>query len=119
MPKSPDVVGWWGNPLGYDFFLFEKERFLQISKAVQKAWMLKLIKLVLGLSICLQIIDAQDRKRTGDGRKFKLSPVESVKTNIPPTMDSARLGADLLIDGNLPKDGWRSTWTAWFKKILL
>ena len=78
--------------------------------------MLKLIKLVLGLSICLHFIDAQDRKRSGDGRKFKLSPVESVKTNIPPTMDSARLGADLLIDGNLPKDGWRSTWTAWFKK---
>ena len=31
-------------------------------------------------------------------------------------MDGGRLGVNLLIDGKLPKDGWRSTWTAWFKK---
>ena len=23
---------------------------------------------------------------------------------------------NLLLDGNLPEDGWRSTWTAWFKE---
>jgi hypothetical protein len=30
-------------------------------------------------------------------------------------MDAGRLNVSLLMDGKLPEDGWRSTWTAWFK----
>ena len=31
-------------------------------------------------------------------------------------MDSTRYGLDRLLDGNLPKDGWRSSWTAWYQR---
>lgn len=61
-------------------------------------------------------LESQERKINGDERKFKLIPVNEVKTLLAPTLDSGRLGVDLLIDGKLPKDGWRSTWTAWLKK---
>ncbi len=53
--------------------------------------------------------------RAGDSRKFKLSPVAKISSSEKPTMDGRRLTTDLLIDGKLPKDGWRSTWTAWYK----
>ena len=53
--------------------------------------------------------------RPGDSRKFKLSPVAKISSAEKPTMDGRRLTTDLLIDGKLPKDGWRSTWTAWYK----
>ena len=42
--------------------------------------------------------------------------MNEVFSDIVPTMDSARLGVDRLLDGKLPKDGWRSTWTAWYQK---
>ena len=35
----------------------------------------------------------------GDSRKFKLAPVENVKSSIGPTMDGGRLGVNRLIDG--------------------
>ena len=31
-------------------------------------------------------------------------------------MDGGRLGVNRLIDGQLPDNGWRSTWTVWMKK---
>ena len=64
-------------------------------------------------SVCL--LNAQSRSRDGDGRNFKLSPLINVSTTTDPTMNAGRLGVNLLMDGKLPKDGWRSTWTAWFK----
>jgi len=57
----------------------------------------------------------QSPGRPGDSRKFKLSPVVKVSGPDKPTMDGRKLTMDLLIDGKLPKDGWRSTWTAWYK----
>lgn len=61
-------------------------------------------------------LQGQSRALTGDSRKFKLSPVEKVKSTIGPTMDGGRFGVDQLIDGKLPGSGWRSTWTVWMKK---
>ena len=67
------------------------------------------------LFLCTNL-HSQSRNLSGDNRKFRLCPVEKVKALTPPTMDGGRLGVNLLVDGKLPKDGWRSTWTAWFKK---
>jgi hypothetical protein len=58
---------------------------------------------------------SQTRARDGDSRKFQLSPILKVTTSNNPTMDAGRLNINLLMDGKLPDDGWRSTWTAWFK----
>ena len=58
---------------------------------------------------------SQTRARDGDSRKFQLSPIVKVSTSKNPTMDAGRLNVNLLMDGKLPDDGWRSTWTAWFK----
>jgi len=58
---------------------------------------------------------SQTRARDGDSRKFKLSPIVKVSSSTNPTMDAGRLNVNLLMDGKLPDDGWRSTWTAWFK----
>lgn len=58
---------------------------------------------------------SQTRARDGDSRKFKLSPIVKVSSSKNPTMDAGRLNVNLLMDGKLPDDGWRSTWTAWFK----
>lgn len=58
---------------------------------------------------------SQTRARDGDSRKFKLSPIVKVSSSKTPTMDAGRLNVNLLMDGKLPDDGWRSTWTAWFK----
>ena len=61
------------------------------------------------------LLNSQSRDRSGDSRKFRLVPIAEVKSNKNPTMDAGRLNVSLLMDGQLPKDGWRSTWTAWFK----
>ena len=61
------------------------------------------------------ILLSQTRARDGDLRKYKLSPVEKVTSSKNPTMDAGRLNINLLMDGKLPENGWRSTWTAWFK----
>ena len=71
---------------------------------------------LLSFILLFASLHSQSRNLNGDDRKFRLSPVQKVNALIPPTMDGKRLGVDLLIDGKLPKDGWRSTWTAWFKK---
>lgn len=49
-------------------------------------------------------------------RKLKICTVSDVSVDVGPTMDSARFGISRLLDGKLPKDGWRSSWTAWYQK---
>ena len=58
----------------------------------------------------------KNRSINGDSRKFRLAPVQNVKSSVGPTMDGGRLGVNRLIDGQLPDSGWRSTWTVWMKK---
>ena len=58
---------------------------------------------------------SQTRARDGDSRTFQLSPVVNVGLYKNPTMGGGRLNVNMLMDGKLPDDGWRSTWTAWFK----
>ena len=50
------------------------------------------------------------------GRSLKLAEVVGVSSSIEPTTEAARYGLNRLLDGTLPKDGWRSTWTAWYQK---
>lgn len=76
----------------------------------------KFIPSLLSLFIFLSFLNGQSRSISGDTRNFKLAPVSTVKSNIGPTMDGGRLGVNRLIDGKLPKSGWRSTWTVWMKK---
>ena len=49
-------------------------------------------------------------------RSLKIATVQEVSSKPEPTMDAARYGLHRLLDGKLPKDGWRSTWTAWYQK---
>ena len=49
-------------------------------------------------------------------RSLKLCEIKNFESSIPPTMDAARYGINRLFDGKLPKDGWRSSWTAWYQK---
>ena len=73
------------------------------------------ITLIFLFSCLINVLAGQSRSRQGDLRNFRLSPLVNVMTSKKPTMNSGRLGVDLLMDGKLPGDGWRSTWTAWFK----
>ena len=71
---------------------------------------------VVLLVVCTgTLLLSQTRARDGDSRKYQLSPIVKVTTSPNPTMDGGRLNVNLLKDGKLPEDGWRSTWTAWFK----
>ena len=76
---------------------------------------LLLLPIIYLLSNWCNLVDAETRNRDGDSRKFQLCPVVKVSSSKNPTMDAGRLNINLLMDGKLPKDGWRSTWTAWFK----
>ncbi|MBO93549.1 MAG: hypothetical protein CMI32_01450 [Opitutales bacterium] len=58
---------------------------------------------------------SQDRSRKGDSRKYSVAAVVKVQSSMPPTLEARLLGPDKLADGKLPADGWRSTWTAWYK----
>jgi hypothetical protein len=75
-------------------------------------YFLPMVLLLVGAGTFLM---SQSRARDGDSRKFRLSPVVQVSSSKNPTMDAGRLNVSLLKDGKLPEDGWRSTWTAWFK----
>lgn len=77
----------------------------------------KILNSLLAFSIfgMSALLFAQSRDRSGDSRKFRLAPVVTVSSNKNPTMDAGRLNVKLLMDGKLPENGWRSTWTAWFK----
>ena len=71
---------------------------------------------VVLLVVCTgTLLLSQTRARDQDSRKYQLSPIVKVSTSKNPTMDGGRLNVNLLMDGKLPEDGWRSTWTAWFK----
>jgi len=56
------------------------------------------------------------QKSPNPGTFLKLAEVVGISANIDPTTEAARYGLNRLLDGKLPKDGWRSTWTAWYQK---
>jgi hypothetical protein len=70
--------------------------------------LLKLFMFFSGLSFAQQSPDP--------GRSLKLTEVVGISSSIEPTTEAARYGLNRLLDGKLPKDGWRSTWTAWYQK---
>ena len=75
---------------------------------------------VVLLVVCTgTLLLSQTRARNGDSRKYRLSPIVKVSTSKNPTMDAGRLNVNLLMDGKLPEDGWRSTWTEGLKWIQL
>ena len=49
-------------------------------------------------------------------RSLKIATVQEVSSKPEPTMDAASKGVNRLLDGKLPKDGWRSYWTVWYQK---
>ena len=53
----------------------------------------------------------QSRSLPGDSRSFVLCPVQDVKTSVSPTSDAGRYGVESLVDGKLPPNGWRSSWS--------
>ena len=61
-------------------------------------------------------VHAQVSPMPDPSRSLKLTRVKGVSADTQPTMDSARYGLSRLLDGKLPKDGWRSTWTVWYQK---
>ena len=67
------------------------------------------------VALVTAISPAQDRSRKGDTRKYALVPVAKVESTRQPSLEARRLGPDKLVDGKLPANGWRSTWTAWYK----
>ena len=64
----------------------------------------------------LTLTYGQSRSLAGDSRSFVLCPVKDIKSSVSPTSDAGRYGVKNLIDGKLPKDGWRSSWSVWMKK---
>ena len=58
----------------------------------------------------------QASPRSSLNKSLKISRVIEVSSDIEPTMDAVRFSVDRLLDGKLPKDGWRSQWTAWYQK---
>ena len=49
-------------------------------------------------------------------RSLKFCEIKKFESSVPPTVDASRYGTNRLFDGKLPKDGWRSSWTAWYQK---
>lgn len=49
-------------------------------------------------------------------RSLRIAEVANLSASVLPTMDKALYGLERLLDGKLPKDGWRSSWTAWYQK---
>ncbi|MDB3957957.1 discoidin domain-containing protein [Opitutales bacterium] len=60
--------------------------------------------------------NGQGSPKPDPSRSLRLCKVQKVTSSPGPTMDAIRFGLDRLLDGKLPKDGWRSTWTAWYQK---
>ena len=58
-----------------------------------------LFQIIFSLFLMSYLLQGQGRSTAGDSRKFKLAPVENVKSSIGPTMDGGRLGVNRLIDG--------------------
>ncbi len=75
------------------------------------------LSLLLLLSLCFGNYGyGQASPAPDSSRALKICKVNAVTASVEPTMDSARYGLERLLDGKLPKDGWRSTWTAWYQK---
>ena len=68
------------------------------------------------LVLCPFLANAQLSPKPDPSRSLKIATVQGVSSDPEPTMDAARYGLNRLLDGKLPKDGWRSTWTAWYQK---
>ena len=66
--------------------------------------------------VLLTWVSGQPSPTPDSSRALRLSEIKDVDSSIPPTMDAARYGVKRLFDGKLPRDGWRSTWTAWYQK---
>ena len=66
--------------------------------------------------VLLTWVFGQPSPTPDSSRALRLSEIKDVDSSIPPTMDAARYGVKRLFDGKLPRDGWRSTWTAWYQK---
>lgn len=66
--------------------------------------------------VLLTWVSGQPSPTPDSSRALRLSEIKDVDSSIPPTMDAARYGIKRLFDGKLPRDGWRSTWTAWYQK---
>ena len=77
---------------------------------------LRVLQLAPFFFLSAAILLAQASPVPDPQRSLKLTEVEDISASVLPTMDSARYGLDRLLDGKLPKDGWRSTWTAWYQK---
>ena len=65
---------------------------------------------------CSSLANGQGSPQPDPSRSLRLCKVQKVTSSPEPTMDAVRLGLHRLLDGKLPKDGWRSTWTAWYQK---
>ena len=65
---------------------------------------------------CVTNLSAQAAPVPDPQRSLKLARVVDISASVLPTMDKARYGLDRLLDGKLPDDGWRSSWTAWYQK---
>jgi hypothetical protein len=61
-------------------------------------------------------LNGQTSPPPSPARALQLCKIHQVTSDLDPTMDESRYGLDRLNDGRLPKDGWRSTWTAWYQK---
>ena len=71
--------------------------------------------LFLKLSMCFSGFTF-GQQSADPGRSLLLAEVVEISVSIDPTTDTAIYGLNRLLDGKLPKDGWRSTWTAWYQK---
>jgi len=77
---------------------------------------LRVLQLAPFFFLSAAILLAQASPVPDPQRSLKLTEVEDISASVLPTMDKARYGLDRLLDGKLPDDGWRSSWTAWYQK---
>ena len=61
--------------------------------------------------LCGQVYPISDPQRS-----LRIAQVVNLSASVLPTMDKALYGLERLLDGKLPKDGWRSSWTAWYQQ---
>ena len=54
-------------------------------------------QIIFSLFLMSSLLQGQGRSIAGDSRKFKLAPVENIKSSIGPTMDGGRLGLVVLL----------------------
>jgi len=64
-----------------------------------------------GPLLCGQVSPSPDPQRS-----LRIAEVVNLSASVLPTTDKALYGLERLLDGKLPKDGWRSSWTAWYQQ---